>query len=178
MNTTSFKKYSFYFLIGVTVAIWALLIWEHFHGGVPSHSLFARKDMPAISNWWGGLLLPLLTFFGVNRIQKRFEATQQSVSSIIFAYLIAFVYALTLVYFYYQGNETVTGIMFLGLFVLGLIFPLYRMEFFLGFVMGLTYNFGTILPSFISSIVVLVSFIAHRVIYPFIMRFFSKKNSF
>lgn len=178
MNPTSFKKYSFYCLLGVTVAIWALLIWEHFHGGVPSHSLFARKDMPAISNWWGGILLPLLTFLGINRIQKRIETTQQSVSSIIISFVIAFVYALTLVYFYYQDNSTVTGIMFQGLFVLGLILPLYRAEFFLGFVMGLTYSFGAILPTFISSVVVLVSFVAHKFIYPFVMRLFSKKNTF
>jgi hypothetical protein len=38
---------------------------------VPSHHILANKDLPTISNGWGALLLPLLTWFLLYRIQKR-----------------------------------------------------------------------------------------------------------
>src|SRR6056297_3560735 len=36
------------------------LVWEYTHGGVQSHHLLARPDLPAISNWWGLAILPFL----------------------------------------------------------------------------------------------------------------------
>ena len=71
MNEKSFFKTRLYSTVLVTVAIWALLAWDHFHGGVPSHHILAREDLPEISNWWGGVLLPLLTWFLLYRVEKR-----------------------------------------------------------------------------------------------------------
>ena len=45
----------------VTVFVLGLLLLENFQGGVKSHHLLARKDMPAISNWWGLLIVPIMT---------------------------------------------------------------------------------------------------------------------
>jgi hypothetical protein len=36
------------------------LAYEHFTGGVQSHNLLNRPDLPAISNWLGLVTLPLL----------------------------------------------------------------------------------------------------------------------
>ena len=55
----------------VAMAIWILLAWNDTHGGVPSHHILANKNLPSISNWWGGFLLPLLTWFLLYCIQKR-----------------------------------------------------------------------------------------------------------
>ncbi|MFZ4477382.1 MAG: hypothetical protein ACOYPR_19455, partial [Saprospiraceae bacterium] len=55
----------------VTIVIFGLLFWQHLHGGVPSHHILQRADLPEISNWWGGLLLPVLTWLGLGRIEKR-----------------------------------------------------------------------------------------------------------
>jgi hypothetical protein len=38
----------------------AHLAFEHFTGGVQSHNLLNRPDLPAISNWLGLVTLPLL----------------------------------------------------------------------------------------------------------------------
>ena len=38
----------------------AHLTYEHFTGGVRSHHVLNRPDLPAISNWFGLLTLPLL----------------------------------------------------------------------------------------------------------------------
>ena len=48
---------------GFVVALFASvahLAWEHTHGGVQSHHFLARPDLPAISNWWGLIILPSL----------------------------------------------------------------------------------------------------------------------
>lgn len=57
--------------LSVSFAIWLFLVWEHFNGGVASHHILDRADLPSISNWWGGLVLPLLTWFSLGRIHKR-----------------------------------------------------------------------------------------------------------
>ena len=66
----------------VTFLILGLLLWQYFHGEVPSHHILDRKDLPEISNWWGGLLLPILTWLLLskieNRISKQDSLTQET----------------------------------------------------------------------------------------------------
>jgi hypothetical protein len=59
---------------------------------------------------------------------------------------------------------------------LALIFPLYRAEFFLGFVIGLTYTFGAILPTFIASAFVGISYVAHKFLYPFVLKIYRRNT--
>jgi hypothetical protein len=184
MNQAAFKKIGLAIVATVSVGIWALLIWEHYHGGVPSHSFMARKDMPSISNWWGGLLLPLLTYFSMYRIQKRLNLTSENsgvqprkLQFILLLFIAGLMYAGSMAYFFKTGNEDINGILFQGLFLLALIFPLYRAEFFLGFVMGMTYTFGAILPTFIASMFVGISYIAHEYIYPLVLKIFGRKGN-
>jgi len=66
-----------YFTAIITLAIWSLLAWNYFHGGVPSHHLLARESLPSISNGWGALLLPLLTWFLLYRTSKRTTQTHE-----------------------------------------------------------------------------------------------------
>jgi hypothetical protein len=166
-------------LIAVSVSIWALLIWEYYHGGVPSHSFMARKDMPSISNWWGALLLPLLTYFSLYRIQKRLNlsgennfVSSKQLQSVLLLFGAGLLYASAMAYCFETDRGDINAILFQGLFVWALILPLYRAEFFLGFVIGLTYTFGAILPTFIASLFVSLSFMAHEYIYPFVLKIF------
>jgi hypothetical protein len=183
MNQAAFKKIGLAIVATVSVGILALLIWEYFHGGVPSHSFMARKDMPSISNWWGGLLLPLLTYFSLYRLQKRLFLTDEStvvspkqLQSVLFLFITGLLYAGAMAYCFVTDKEDINGILFQGLFFLALIFPLYRAEFFLGFVIGLTYTFGAILPTFIASVFVGISFMAHKYVYPFVLKIFRKSQ--
>jgi hypothetical protein len=179
----SFKKIGLAFLATITIGIWALLIWEHYHGGVPSHSFMARKDMPSISNWWGALLLPLLTCFSLFRIQKRLNLTGENnhisaekIQSVLLLFGTGLLYAGAMAYCFATDKEYINGILFQGLFVLALIFPLYRAEFFLGFVIGLAYTFGAILPTFIASAFIAISFITHKYVYPFVLKIFGRNK--
>jgi hypothetical protein len=178
---SSFKKIGLAVVAIVSIAIGALLIWEHFHSGVPSHSFMARKDMPSISNWWGGLLLPLLACFSFFRLQKRLFSTNENkiieskqLQSVVLLFVAGLLYAGSMAYCFVTDKSEINGFLFQGLFILALIFPLYRAEFFLGFVIGMTYTFGAILPTFIASIFVGLSYIAHKLLYPFVLKIYRR----
>lgn len=66
----------------ITLFIFSILLWDHIHGGVQSHHILDQEELPAISNWWGGLLLPVLSWILLGRIEKRLskKAASQSPS--------------------------------------------------------------------------------------------------
>src|SRR4051794_32416372 len=55
------------------------LAWEYTHGGVHSHHILNRPDLPAISNGWGALLLPLLSWFLFGHILRRVLSSAEGV---------------------------------------------------------------------------------------------------
>lgn len=136
MNEKIFSALRLYGTGIVTLAIWSLLVWNYFHGGVPSHHILARKDLPEISNWWGAVILPLLTWFLLTRIQKRVvfaKDEQASVSpfpiSILFAFVSALLFGILLSIFFSLHYTDIPGYMLQGLFLLALFLPLYRAEY-------------------------------------------------
>ena len=181
MNQVLFKKIGLAITATISVCILVLLIWEHYHGGVPSHSFMARKDMPSISNWWGALLLPLLSWFSIFRLQKRLFlgetklVSPQKLQSALLFFIAGLCYVGSMAYCFVTHKEDINGVLFPGLFLLALILPLYRAEFFLGFVIGMTYTFGAILPTIIALVFVSISFMAHKYVYPFVLRILGRK---
>lgn len=151
-----FFKAGIYFTGIVTIGIWSLLAWNHFHGGVPAHHILNRDNLPEISNWWGGLILPALTFFLVQRIQKRLIHNKSTSStSICYGFFFALLFGVLLSLFYTIGHSNISSSMMKGLFLLMLFFPVYRAECLLGFVIGMTYTFGAVLPTITGCILVL-----------------------
>src|SRR5687768_5602705 len=59
------------------------------------------------------------------------------------------------------GYEAVTSTMFLRLFALAVVLPLYRPQYLLGFVLGMTFTFGAVLPTLVSGVFVLASTLLH-----------------
>jgi hypothetical protein len=181
MNQSTFKKIGLAIVATIGISIWTLLLWQHYHGGVPSHSFLARKEMPSISNWWGAILLPLLACFSFYRIQKRIEGIGEN--NVVFAkklqsILLLFAFGLTytglMSYCFVTDNSDLNGLLFQGLFLLAFILPIYRTEFFLGFIMGMVYTFGAVLPTFIGSLFVGISYLAHKLVYPFVLKMYRK----
>ena len=62
----------------VTILIWGHLAWDYFHAGVPTHHILHREDLPGISNWWGGIILPLITWLLLYLIKNRINVTNKS----------------------------------------------------------------------------------------------------
>ena len=178
------KKYfktSIYFTLIVTIAIWSLLAWQHYHGGVPSHHILHREDLPAISNWWGGLLLPLLTWFLVYRIQKRMirgnienPLTPSHRIKTLYGFIGALFFGILLSILFILGYSGILGYMILALLLFGLFFPIYRAEYLLGFVVGMTFTFGAVLPTVFGSILVLLSAMLYLYVRPGVSKIFHK----
>lgn len=175
MSKVYFFKMRIYFTGLVAIAIWSLLAWNHFHGGIPSHHILADKDLPEISNLWGALLLPLLTWFLSYRTQKRIFSQGDSIVELstikqaMYAFTISLAYGAITAGLFSYGYPDMTGNMMLGIFVLALFFPVYRAECLLGFVMGMTVTFGAVLPTGIGSILTLIAFVLFRGVRPVVL---------
>ncbi len=172
------KKNLRFYLVAF-VGLWevAHLIWEQANGGVVSHHFLAMSEMPAISNWWGLLLLPVLAWFLAGSIQKRIDVQSNGKNSkskgltrIVVVGLGALIFGLLLSYFFTTGNENGSATLFFGMLALALILPIFRAEYLLGFILGMTFTFGAVLPTFIGAIVATLSALVHLLIIPGLIR--------
>ena len=177
MNDQPLLRWRVYLTAVVLLAELAHLAWEHFHGGVLSHNILNRRDLPAISNGWGALLLPALAWLSSGLVQKRIaskSATTELIAKLRLSVMIGFVGALVfgalLAGSFANDHQTTTLHLFQSLFVLALLLPVYRAECLLGFVLGMTFTFGAVLPTGTGSIFVALSAVAHLVIYPLLVR--------
>lgn len=138
--------------------------WEYFHGGVVAHHFLARADMPSVSNWWGLLLIPALTWWLAGRIGRRLDqqpgGAVQVPPAVWAGFFGALAYGAVLALaftFKFEGIATI----FLGIFALSLLLPTYRAEYVLGFVLGMAFTFGAILPAIIATVVAALSGLVH-----------------
>ena len=181
MNNKQFYKLRLYFTGIVTIGIWSLLIWQHFHEGVPSHHIAANADFPAISNWWGAALLPLLTLYLLYRIQKRLFSnqtetadTQRHFQNVIYRFAGALLFGGLIATCFMLGYEGITGYLVLAMLPFAIFIPIYRGECLLGFVLGMTFTFGAVLPTGFGLLVSLAGFVLYLVIRPGVYYAFSK----
>lgn len=169
----NFFKIRLYITGLVTISIGGLLAWNYTHGGVPSHHILANKDLPEISNWWGGILLPILTWFILFRIENRDKLEAINFANIpkkiITNFVGALLYGILLaVLFTFNFNE-VLDYFFPSIVVMSLFYPIYRAECLLGFIIGMTFTFGAILPTGIGSILSIISFLTYNLIRPILL---------
>jgi hypothetical protein len=186
MNDKIVFRYRLYFTGLVTIAIWSLLIWNYYHGGVPSHHLLAQKDLPSFSNWWGGFTLPLLAWLLSYHIQRRIynrkdEDSKQEIipAHIVYGFVGALLFGIVLSIFFSLGNVNLPFYMMMALFALALFLPIYRAECFLGFVISMAFTFGGVLPIIIGSVLTLLGAVLYLLIRPAILFVFTAlKNLF
>ena len=165
-------------IIGIlTILIFGLLLWEHFHGGVPSHHILDRKDLPEISNWWSALLLPILIWLLLRKIENRIseqdlliqQAKSQNIK-IFGRFFLGLILGIVLaVSFTNDYKPFLDNVLYIFL-ILSLIIPIYYSEFIFGFVLAMTYTFGAILPTFFILIIAALGFLIYSFIRPLIMR--------
>ncbi len=169
MNEFLSLKNRIVFTVVLTVLVLAWLISDYYHGGVPVHHLLNKDDLPGFSNWWGGLLLPLLSWFLLYRIQKRDKQQGKGRSNkptVFYGFIGALFTGIFFSILFSHGFENLLGYIMLVLLSIGLFLPTYRSEYMLGFVIGMTYTFGGILPTIIASILALAGLLMHEVIRP------------
>ena len=165
----------------VLVAELAHLAWEHLNGGIVSHNLLDRADLPAISNAWGILVLPALAGFASGRVENR-VARRSAVDgtacgppwSLITGFVGSLSLGILLSVAFSNDYETMASSLFLGMFALALLVRVYRAEYLLGFVVGMTFVFGAVLPTLIGSVIAAVSAVVHLGIRPFVVRLWDR----
>lgn len=176
MNEKLFFKVRLYFTAIVTLAIFSLLSWNYFHGGVPSHHILNDRNLPEISNWWGCLLLPLLVWYLFYTLKKRVVGVDDENQKlklfpvkIIYAFIGSLILGILLSVFFTLGYENFPAYILLVILVSGLFFPIYRAEYVLGFVIGMTFTFGAVLPTGVAIILALIGVFFYMCIRPLIL---------
>ena len=148
----------------VTVLIWAHVLWDYFHGGIPTHYLFHNKNMPGIPNWIGAIILPFFTWMLLYRMQKRLDKpnTTEIKRKLFLRFIAAAIVAIGISICFSLGIE-IPGFVLLSILGLGFVFPLYYAEFLLGWVLGSAFTFGALIPIGFGSIFVLICFILYQI---------------
>lgn len=163
MNEKLLSQITLYFVGFVSLIIWSVLIWQYMHDGVPSHHLLNRADLPTISNWWGGLLLPVLSWVMLKRIRNRVLKSSTNSNLLVFKYVffsffLALSFAAIFSFSFINGYSEMTSIMFPGVLFLAIFFKVYKEEYLLGLILGMNFTFGAVLPTIFGSIIALLSF--------------------
>jgi len=140
------------------------LAWQHFHGGVVSHHILNHADLPAISNGWGAVLLPAVTWFLTGRIGRRVAlranhtgVTARLPSGIVASFVAALAFGVVLSIAFSFDYASVSSTMFFGVLALAMFLPLYRAECVLGFILGMAFTFGAVLPTLIGSMIAAIA---------------------
>lgn len=170
----------------VTILISGFLFWEHSNGGVTSHHILHQEDLPSISNWWSGLLLPVLTWFLLSRIEKRLEKqyaqaknTKSAIGRIFWIFLTGLCFGVLLSVSFVNEYKPILDNILYVLIGLSFIIPIFYAEFILGFILGMTYTFGAIIPTVFILIMAAIGMLTYRFIKPSVLRLTKKLgNSF
>ncbi len=149
------------YVIGTaTLAAIALLAWEHNHGGIQTHHILHSAALPGFSNWWTLLLLPALAWFVVGRVERRVArhvergATASTIpKSVWVGFFGALVCGFALSVGFQMAYTDAIGYLFQAMLLIALLLPVFRAECLLGFVLGMTFTFGAVLPTLIGGII-------------------------
>jgi uncharacterized membrane protein YecN with MAPEG domain len=184
MSEKYYKKIKYYLISIVVILEAGHLLWEHLNGGVLSHHLLNSSDYPAISNWWGIVILPSLAWFSTIRIKKRirFQADDASVSGKVPIGILVGFFGMLIVSILQSiafnfGLENITMYMALGVLLVGLFLPIYRTECILGHVLGAAFTFGPVIPVIGILVMASVSAFSNLCVKPLIVRIVGRQAS-
>jgi hypothetical protein len=143
----------------------AFVAFEHFNGGVRTHHFLARSDLPGFSNWLSLLVLPLLGIILAVRAKSEQSVRAGGVLSrrLVAGLAGSLAYGAALAAAFLFGLEQVSLVLFIGLFLCAIAFPVYRAEYILGFVVGMTIAFGSVIPLAFALVFATISFALRRI---------------
>jgi len=141
-----------------------LILWEYLNGGVVTHYPLADADNPGISNWWGLLTFPLLTWVALIIAEKRKAKTddgEPAGDTLVLQknYLIGgLAFGLLMGVLWEFGQGDILQYLILLPWVIALFLRIYLPETTLGFVLGMAYTFGGVLPVAFAMVIQTVGF--------------------
>ncbi|WP_247671233.1 hypothetical protein [Pseudoalteromonas sp. MMG005] len=159
------------------------LSWEYFNGGIVTHHILMRSDLPGISNWWGLIILPSLVFITFIRIKRRLltrahEALSLSdfYRNILIGFMGMLLVSLLASLAFSFGLQNIAVYMLMGLMITALFIPLHKAECILGYVMGAAFFTGPVIPFIGVVLFSTVSVLSHYCFKPLLLRFKSVKK--
>ena len=149
----------------VSLYIVAFLLWQHSTTGVPAHHLLHDPELPAISNWWGLLILPLATWCLTTLINKKYGLCYPK--KVWLQLGAAGLYALIMTLLFYAGYMTLVSLLAVPfiLFV-ALFFPVYQAPFLLAYVVVSSAGFGAFIPTLGGFIFAAMAYVTYHFIRP------------
>jgi len=169
--------------IGALILTALFILWEYLNGGVNTHYLLAREDLPGISNWWGLLTIPILTWFVLSLIQRRQNNDKRlqpmpanEETNILKRFLASLIFGIMMSILWEFRLEGILPYLIFLPVVIALFRPVHLPECLLGFVLGMLYTFGGILPIIVGSVLVVLSWIANKPIRKGVLLIVSKSN--
>jgi hypothetical protein len=142
-------------------------LWDQAHGGVPSHHLLARGDLPGISNLWGLLTVPLLTWLTLTLVDRRVRVLEggsaaRETARAGLRLLGAFLFGCLLAVLWEFRQEAILQYLVLLPLAVALFIPVSRPEQLLGFVLGMSYTFGGVLPILVGLVLMTLGAVVHH----------------
>jgi len=143
------------------------ILWDYFNGGVPVHYVLANNELPGISNWWGLLTVPILSWVLLSLIYNKIESESTSKShlnKVIFSFIMSLLFGVLLSAFWEFKMDFVTQYLILLPIILSVFVKVHKPECLLGFVLGMVYTFGGVLPVGFGLVILTMSFITNLIL--------------
>lgn len=171
MKSKSIVSRKVLIIVGSLILTALFILREYFDGGVITHHLLADPEMPGASNWWGLLTVPLLAwivlwFIGL-RINKNGGSETDTTNEnavIIKRFLTALGFGGLISVLWILDQEAILPYLILLPVAVSLFIRVYWPECLLGFVIGMMYGFGGILPILVGLVLMLLSFLVFQLI--------------
>lgn len=150
----------------VSLLVWGHVLWDHLHGGIPTHYLLHDDNLPGIPNWLGAIALPFFTWFLLYKIHTRIDwpdipVASESMRKVLLRFALAFLLSVSIAVFFRLEIDIIDYIMG-SIFILAFFFPIYKSEYLLGWVLGSTFTFGAIIPMGFGSLFILVFYAFYK----------------
>lgn len=160
----------FYFVSFTTLLTALHLALEFFQGGVVTHYPLADTSNPGISNWWGLVTLPILTWVVLTVAQLKASRRQDKAqpSNLILLqknYLFGgLAFGLAMGILWELGQEAVLQYLILLPWLMAPFVRIYQPETSLGFVLGMMYTFGGVLPIAFALVIQTIGYIIYKIL--------------
>lgn len=140
--------------------------FEALHGGIVSHHLFQRADLPGLSNAWGLFVLPALAIWAGGRWPAVSAATTTARDRrrVALGFTLPMMMGVALSLSFVFQQQALTETLFFSLMLLALLLPAHRPETLFGFVLGMSWTFGALLPTLIGGAIAGVSWLLRSVV--------------
>lgn len=166
-------------VIGTAAFTLALITFEHFDGGVITHYPLADDNLPGISNWWGMLTIPLLTWitFSYTGRRNNKDNSRPPAHSFKNPYLLGgLVFGVIVGLLWEIGQEEMLQYFILLPWLLALFVKVYLPQSLLGFALGMLYTFGGVLPIAIGLVLQVVGFLIYVIFHRLALWVFARFN--